>query len=123
MDAVEHFVVLAPLLAHKRAPITAPWSTCELKLTGAVYQELLRQTLALPRFRFDRFFGEQAVVHIALSYQATQRELAGDGARRLVDDFAAKIALAFNYHEENLPCFNWGTREFPWRQFISGWRR
>ncbi len=61
--------------------------------------------------------------NIALTYRATQKDLSGSGARRIVDDFAEKFALAFNYHKEHLPCFNYGTREFPWIQFWNGWRR
>lgn len=77
MNAVEHFPLLAPLLAHKRVTITAPWSTCELKLTEVMYEELLRQTQGLPRFRFDRFLGEQARLHNVEGHRLSNRLLLG----------------------------------------------
>lgn len=61
--------------------------------------------------------------NILLTYRATQKDLGGVGARRIVDDFAEKFALAFNYQKEDLPCFNWGTRDFPWPQFRNRWRQ
>jgi hypothetical protein len=61
--------------------------------------------------------------NLLIRYQATQKDLGGIGARKLIDDFADKIALAFNYQDKNLPCFNCGTRDFPWGQFQREWNR
>ena len=92
MNTAEHFPGLAPLLADKRAPITAPWSTCELKLTGVVYEELLRQTLALPRFRFDRFLGEQAVVLNVQGHRVSNRLLLGLELTIIMAEYARREA-------------------------------
>lgn len=77
MNATEHFPILDPLLAQKRPPVTAPWSTCELQLTGEIYEGLLSQTLALPRYRFDRFLDERALVMNVQGHRVSNRVLLG----------------------------------------------
>lgn len=92
MNAVEHFPLLAPLLAHKRAPITSPWSTCELKLTEVLYEELLRQTQELPRVRFDRFLSEQARVHNVEGLRLSNRLLLGLALTIVMAEYARREA-------------------------------
>jgi len=59
--------------------------------------------------------------HIQVGFQATQRDLHGEAAKKMADDFAEKVGFAFNWHEEFLACYNYGTRDFPWGQFLANW--
>lgn len=105
MNAAEYFPLLAPLLAHKRSPITEPWSTCELKLTGAMYAELLRQLLDLPRYRFDRFLSEQALVQRLEGHLVSNRRLLGLVLTIVLAEYARREATEGRFWTVIASCF------------------
>lgn len=59
--------------------------------------------------------------HIRLEYQLTQSDFKGTAVQSLIDDAATKISLAFDKRDEHLLCYNYGTKIFPWDQFVASW--
>lgn len=92
MTAQEHFPLLLPLLTHKRAPITAPWSTCELTLTETMYDELLQQLCSLPRDPFDRCLDGRALVLNVQGHRVSNRLLLGLVLTIVIAEYARREA-------------------------------
>jgi hypothetical protein len=92
VNAAEAIPVLAHMLGRKPAPIAAPWSTCELKLTEPFYEELLQQVLALPRYLFDRFRGEQAIVYNIHGHRVSNRLALGLALTMAIAEYARRQA-------------------------------
>lgn len=76
-NAFECFPCAKQWFAAKPAPIIAPWSTCELRITSATYEDLIHQVIQLKRARFDRLLSERLLTLHLYGHRVSNRAMLG----------------------------------------------